>query len=260
MRGIAPGGTSIALSGGYIDDIDEGETIIYTGEGGRDAISGQQIADQELTRGNLALAKNKIDGRPVRVNRGAHLKSRYAPESGYRYDGLYRVQHYWQERGKRGFIICRFRLERLEGQPPLGVVAVATEVPANGITTPIGNTQPHRIQITTSRVIRSTSVGNEVKSIYNHTCQACGVRLETPAGPYSECCHIRPLGIPHNGPDTINNVLCLCPNCHVLFDDHAIIVEADYSMRGTGRFLSVLPQHEIAAQHLEYHRSMAGKP
>ena len=34
MQGIAPDGSSIVLSGGYIDDEDEGEIIIYTGEGG----------------------------------------------------------------------------------------------------------------------------------------------------------------------------------------------------------------------------------
>ncbi len=35
MRGIAPHGSSIVLSGGYVDDEDIGEVIIYTGEGGR---------------------------------------------------------------------------------------------------------------------------------------------------------------------------------------------------------------------------------
>jgi hypothetical protein len=33
-----------------------------------------------------------------------------------------------------------------------------------------------------------------------------------------EAAHIRPLGAPHNGPDTLDNTLCLCPNHHVLFD------------------------------------------
>ena len=38
MRGIAPHGSSIVLSGGYVDDEDMGEVITYTGEGGRDPI------------------------------------------------------------------------------------------------------------------------------------------------------------------------------------------------------------------------------
>jgi hypothetical protein len=46
MRGIAPHGSSIVLSGGYVDDEDLGDVIIYTGEGGRDPNTGRQIADQ----------------------------------------------------------------------------------------------------------------------------------------------------------------------------------------------------------------------
>jgi putative restriction endonuclease len=91
MHGIAPEGSSIVLSGGYADDIDEGELIVYTGEGGRDPNTQRQISDQQLTRGNLALARNFIEGNPVRVNRGSTLDSKYAPLSGYRYDGLYRI-------------------------------------------------------------------------------------------------------------------------------------------------------------------------
>jgi putative restriction endonuclease len=65
MRGIAPQGLSIVLSGGYVDDQDLGDEIIYTGEGGRDADTGGQIADQTLSRGNLYLAQNCQKGIPV---------------------------------------------------------------------------------------------------------------------------------------------------------------------------------------------------
>ena len=84
------GADSIVISGGYEDDSDSGDVIIYTGEGGQDD-KGRQIANQELVRGNLALAKSEIDGLPVRVIRGADKKNPFAPESGYRYDGLYSV-------------------------------------------------------------------------------------------------------------------------------------------------------------------------
>ena len=36
QQGIGAQGTSIVLSGGYVDDLDEGASITYTGEGGRD--------------------------------------------------------------------------------------------------------------------------------------------------------------------------------------------------------------------------------
>src|SRR4051794_26699720 len=75
MAGISgsalEGADSIVLSGGYEDDLDLGNEIIYTGHGGRDQETGQQIADQTMTRGNLALAYSMLNGLPVRVIRGA---------------------------------------------------------------------------------------------------------------------------------------------------------------------------------------------
>jgi putative restriction endonuclease len=41
--GISTSGESIILSGGYVDDIDEGDLIIYTGQGGRDSKTGRQV-------------------------------------------------------------------------------------------------------------------------------------------------------------------------------------------------------------------------
>ena len=38
----------------------------------------------------------------------------YGPKAGYRYDGLYRVKEYWEERGRSGYKIWRFRLVPLE--------------------------------------------------------------------------------------------------------------------------------------------------
>jgi predicted restriction endonuclease len=66
------------------------------------------------------------------------------------------------------------------------------------------------------------TVERAIKRLYDNTCQICRTRLVTASGPYSEGAHIRPLGIPHNGPDTLENILCLCPNCHALFDGHAL--------------------------------------
>ena len=52
------GADSIVLSGGYEDDQDYGDVIVYTGHGGRDPTSCQQTSDQTLTRGNLALTRS----------------------------------------------------------------------------------------------------------------------------------------------------------------------------------------------------------
>ena len=53
--GAAEGAYSIVLSGGYEDDIDELDYILYTGQGGQDTPGGKQIADQEFSRGNKGL-------------------------------------------------------------------------------------------------------------------------------------------------------------------------------------------------------------
>ena len=42
------GAESIVLSGGYVDDEDNGNEIVYTGRGGRDVKTGRQIADQHF--------------------------------------------------------------------------------------------------------------------------------------------------------------------------------------------------------------------
>lgn len=79
----AAGADSIVVSGGYEDDVDYGNEIIYTGQGGNDPGSGRQIADQELIRGNLALARSSETGLPIRVVRGADGDPTYSPGSGY---------------------------------------------------------------------------------------------------------------------------------------------------------------------------------
>ena len=83
QAGISGSGTegaeSVVVSGGYPDDQDSGDEIIYTGQGGRDT-SGKHVKDQELVRGNLALAKSELEGLPVRIIRGAHPGDPYAPK------------------------------------------------------------------------------------------------------------------------------------------------------------------------------------
>ena len=53
--GAQEGAYSIVLSGGYEDDVDELDYILYTGQGGQDAPGGKQVADQLFTKGNLGL-------------------------------------------------------------------------------------------------------------------------------------------------------------------------------------------------------------
>lgn len=81
----------------------------------------------------------------------------------------------------------------------------------------------------------------------------------TPTGPYAEAAHIRGLGRPHDGPDVVSNVLCLCPNHHVLFDAGAIYVDSDrrvvdVATNSVIASLRTTPNHAIDMQHVAYHR------
>ncbi|EGO24537.1 hypothetical protein SERLADRAFT_468011 [Serpula lacrymans var. lacrymans S7.9] len=129
------GAYSIALSGSYSDDEDNGETFIYTGAGGRARYAegkdgmlkrlrvGPQVEDQTWDDwGNRSLLVSMETKLPIRVIRSARLSSMYAPTEGmYRYDGLYIVTRAWQEKGKEHKLVCRYQFERLPGQPPLFV-------------------------------------------------------------------------------------------------------------------------------------------
>lgn len=124
------GALSIVISCYYKDDKDFGDTIYYTGTGGRKRWSdgcppkrlrlGPQIFDQQWSdSGNEALVKSRDTGNPVRVIRSYKVVSDFAPAEGYRYDGLYTVESAWKEKNPKGLDICRYRLERVPGQPPL---------------------------------------------------------------------------------------------------------------------------------------------
>jgi putative restriction endonuclease len=82
--GVDVGADSIVVSGGYEDDEDYGDLIVYTGAGGRDPATGVQIEDQEFTSQNLAIVKSEAEGLPVRVVRGAGGEAAYSPAAGYR--------------------------------------------------------------------------------------------------------------------------------------------------------------------------------
>ncbi|KAL7188449.1 hypothetical protein ACSBR1_038327 [Camellia fascicularis] len=101
--------TSIVASGGYVDDLDNPDVLIYSGHGGN--ITGrdkQQPEDQKLERGNLAL-KNSISAKnPVRVICGSKetklstLDARAKIVLTYIYDGLFTVERYMHDVGPHG--------------------------------------------------------------------------------------------------------------------------------------------------------------
>lgn len=151
------GAYSIVLSGGYEDDIDNGDEFLYTGSGGRDLSGNKRTADQScdqtLTRLNRALALNcnaplgtegaeATDwkgGKPVRVVRSCKLRkhSRYAPEVGNRYDGIYKVVKYYPEKGNSGFVVWRYLLRRDDKSPAPWTSEGKELIQRNGLDKPL---------------------------------------------------------------------------------------------------------------------------
>ncbi|MDQ7809931.1 YDG/SRA domain-containing protein [Amycolatopsis sp. A133] len=256
------GAESIVSSGGYEDDDDHGHELLYTGHGGRDS-RGRQVEDQTFEApGNAALRTSWLTGAPVRVVRGADRKSPHAPDSGYRYDGLFRVDDAAMVSGQGGHQICRFRMVKMSVGVDVTFARQDVLLPGeqHHAVAPLGNAQPERKQVVTQRTVRSTDVVEYVKKMYDHTCQICGTRLVVGDGAgYSEGAHIKALGGLHHGPDLAPNVLCLCPNCHVQFDRGAIFIAPDLTIVRHGQpagMLTVEESHNLGREFLEYHRGV----
>jgi putative restriction endonuclease len=261
MNGISgterEGADSIVVSGGYEDDEDFGSEIIYTGTGGYDVATGKQTADQTFDNtNNAALIKSQFEGLPVRVVRGAKGNPLFSPKSGYRYDGLFQVLDHWSETGKSGFRVCRYRLRQIE---PNEVIQPATFVASKP---PVGEINPSRIRSITTRTVRSTSVSEYVKKLYKFRCQICESELLIPKGFISEGAHIRALGRPHNGPDIVENIICLCPNHHSLLDLGGIYISDKFQVFDLSHTyigeLTIDATHKIDPAFTAYHRGLWG--
>lgn len=113
-----PIATSVIVSGGYEDDQDGGDVIIYTGHGGQDKHS-RQCVHQKLECGNLALERSMHYGIEVRVIRGFKYEGS-ASGKVYVYDGLYRIVECWFDIGKSGFGVYKYKLVRIENQEEMG--------------------------------------------------------------------------------------------------------------------------------------------
>jgi putative restriction endonuclease len=247
------GTSAIVLSGGGgYDDKDEGDEIIYTGAGGNGTKPGKQTTDQTWENpGNAGLLKSMNEGLPVRVIRGYKNESKFSPKSGYSYAGLYSVVDAWEEIGKSGFKICRFRLE-YSGTNEKRKSPEEIELDYE-------KRDKKRKKGTVLRIVRDTKIAHDIKKLYNYECQVCGITLITKSGRYAEGAHIKPLGIPHDGDDNSDNLICLCPNHHVLFDKGSFSILDNFELIGNMKgSLKVSPKHKIDKSNLEYHRKSHG--
>ncbi|MGP9664897.1 HNH endonuclease [Halomonas sp. AOP22-C1-8] len=122
-----------------------------------------------------------------------------------------------------------------------------------------GNSVPGRKSVLISRVVRDTKVSREIKKLYSHVCQVCNTPLETLSGAYAEGAHIIPLGKPHDGSDIASNILCLCPNHHVLFDSFSFSISDSGDLIGLEGVLHLKQGHSISNESLKWHREQHNK-
>jgi putative restriction endonuclease len=241
------GADSIVMSGGYSDDLDFGDYILYTGHGGQNPSTHKQVADQSVDdTGNAGLITSHLRALPVRVIRGWQHKSPFSPPVGYRYAGLFMVTDHTLTVGQDGFLIVRFRLERVAEQDPYISNGVPEKDPAYATTT-------------VTRRIRDSALVREVKAIYEDACQLCGLTLVGVEGRrYSEGAHVRPLGKPHLGADKLDNILCLCPNHHAQLDLGGLLIDDDMSVSqlksGSLGVLTFKNHHALSVDNATYHR------
>ncbi|MBL8883865.1 MAG: HNH endonuclease [Hyphomicrobium sp.] len=116
--------------------------------------------------------------------------------------------------------------------------------------------------------VRDRKIVSALKIAYNNRCMFCGETLCVATDPlrhYSEAAHIKPLGTPHNGPDHTSNILILCPNHHIQFDQgilrirsvgQKLVIESlDVKSPLHRRALKLHPGHKVDSAFFEYHRS-----
>jgi hypothetical protein len=128
--------------------------------------------------------------------------------------------------------------------PPYPAEFIASDV--------IDAAYPERRETILQRLIRDTATARALKLRHHNHCQICGLAVPLWDGlTYAEAHHIRPLGHPHNGPDSPNNMLILCPNHHAQCDLGAIRLDL--------ASLRQLPDHIIDTEHIRYHNTTITK-
>lgn len=116
------------------------------------------------------------------------------------------------------------------------------------------NNQTEDLEVT-ARTLREINIINRnknlvqnLKSLYNSTCQICATQIKIADNTfYSEVHHIKSLGQPHNGPDSATNMIVVCPNCHVKLDFKAIDINKNE--------LTIKEPHNVDNMYIEYHNS-----
>ncbi len=113
---------------------------------------------------------------------------------------------------------------------------------------------PNKITTTIIRRIRDTALSKKIKEERNYQCQICGTTLSIKGKGYAETHHVKPLS--RDGVDKEDNMLVLCPNCHVLFDYGEIAISPEdcksvinHGGKAIGTLKPPLPKKEYVKYH-----------
>jgi predicted restriction endonuclease len=93
-----------------------------------------------------------------------------------------------------------------------------------------------------------------ILGLYNGKCQVCSHGDSTT----TQLCHIKPLF--SGGVIDPTNLICLCPNHHILFDQGKFSIADDFTLIGIEGKLERHPQHYIDLKCLKFHRENVYKP
>jgi predicted restriction endonuclease len=138
-----------------------------------------------------------------------------------------------------------YSLEGL-GQGVWGLRNYLNSTPKASDLSDLGDDAPSVVKQDTYRILRDTTLARKLKKLHEDTCQLCSTQVKLRADTtYSEAHHIIPLGQPHFGPDTAENMIVLCPNCHVLCDYGAIELSLNT--------ISMRAAHSVSSESVTYH-------
>ena len=108
--------------------------------------------------------------------------------------------------------------------------------------------ETYRVNLNIKRIVRYTKIIKELKALHDNTCQICSSKIEIDKNKYySEGHHIKPLGNPHNGPYIKENIIIVCPNCHVKFDNGVIYISQ--------LEINESRHHQIGSKYITYYHN-----
>lgn len=207
-----PSGSSYGYEDGWV-----GERFLYTGEG--------QVGDMRFTKGNKAIRDHFALGRRL------FLFRKESRDGWVRLVGEFECEGYLSRvapdvRGNPRLAIV-FRLRPLHDiaaiereaasltEEELFAVQQARPVQPTSPQRPAGNPRPKQYPTQTVTFERDSRVAAFALARAGGKCELCGEDapfLDASGEPYLEVHHIIPLA--EGGPDVVENVAALCPNCH----------------------------------------------